>query len=35
VILLQTFHALVERDEVEQVPAPDFILGETTELIAR
>jgi exopolysaccharide biosynthesis polyprenyl glycosylphosphotransferase len=35
VILLQTFHALVEREEVEQVPAPDFILGEAAELIAR
>lgn len=35
VILMQTFHALVERDEVEQVPAPDFILGDSAELIAR
>jgi len=35
VILMQTFHALVERDEVEQVPAPDFILGDAAELIAR
>ncbi len=35
VILLLTFHALVEREEVEQVPAPDFILGEAAELIAR
>jgi exopolysaccharide biosynthesis polyprenyl glycosylphosphotransferase len=35
VILLQTFHALVERDEVEQVPAPDFILGDAAESIAR
>ena len=35
VILLQTIHALVERSEIEQVPAPDFILGEGTELIAR
>jgi len=34
-IMFQTFHALVERDEVEQVPAPDFILGDATELIAR
>jgi exopolysaccharide biosynthesis polyprenyl glycosylphosphotransferase len=35
VILLQTFHALVEREETEQVPAPDFILGDAAELIAR
>lgn len=35
VILLQTIHALVERSEIEQVPAPDFILGEGAELIAR
>jgi exopolysaccharide biosynthesis polyprenyl glycosylphosphotransferase len=35
VILLQTFHALVERHELEQVPAPDFILGDATEPIAR
>lgn len=35
VILLQTFHALVEREDTEQVPAPDFILGEAAELIAR
>ncbi len=35
VILLQTFHALVERDDVEQVPAPDFILGDAAELIVR
>jgi lipopolysaccharide/colanic/teichoic acid biosynthesis glycosyltransferase len=34
-ILLQTFHALVEREEIEQVPAPDFILGDAAELIAR
>jgi lipopolysaccharide/colanic/teichoic acid biosynthesis glycosyltransferase len=34
-IMFQTFHALVERDEIEQVPAPDFILGDATELIAR
>jgi len=35
VIMFQTFHALVERDEVEQVPAQDFILGDAAELIAR
>lgn len=35
VILLQTFHALVEREDVEQVPAPDFILGDSAELITR
>ncbi len=35
VILLQTFHALVEREDVEQVPAPDFILGDAAELITR
>jgi len=29
VILLQTFHALAEREESEQVPAPDFILGDS------
>jgi exopolysaccharide biosynthesis polyprenyl glycosylphosphotransferase len=34
VILLQTIPALVERAEIEQVPAPDFILGDATELIA-
>ncbi len=35
VILLQTFHALVEREDTEQVPAPDFILGDAAELITR
>ncbi len=35
VILLQTFHALVEREDTEQVPAPDFILGDSAELITR
>ena len=35
VILMQTFHALIEREDVEQVPAPDFILGDAAELIAR
>ncbi len=35
VILLQTFHALVEREDTEQVPAPDFILGDAAEPITR
>lgn len=35
VILLQTFHALVVREDTEQVPAPDFILGDSAELITR
>jgi exopolysaccharide biosynthesis polyprenyl glycosylphosphotransferase len=34
IILLQTFHALVERQEAEQVPSPDFILGDATESVA-
>lgn len=35
IILLQTFHALLEREDIEQVPAPDFILGEVSQPIAR
>jgi len=35
VILLQTFHALLEREEAAQVPVPDFILGDTTEPLVR
>jgi exopolysaccharide biosynthesis polyprenyl glycosylphosphotransferase len=35
VILLQTFHALIERDDAQQVPSEDFILGDPDELIAR
>ena len=31
-ILVQTLHALVERDVEEQTPAEDFILGEAAEL---
>jgi exopolysaccharide biosynthesis polyprenyl glycosylphosphotransferase len=34
-ILLQTVHVLVERDHEEQLPAKDFILGETVELVGR
>jgi exopolysaccharide biosynthesis polyprenyl glycosylphosphotransferase len=35
-ILLQTLHVLVERNpEEEQLPAKDFILGETVELVGR
>jgi exopolysaccharide biosynthesis polyprenyl glycosylphosphotransferase len=34
-ILLQTVHVLVERDREEQLPAKDFILGETVELVGR
>ena len=32
-ILLQTVHVLVERDREEQLPAKDFILGETIEFV--
>ena len=32
-ILLQTVHVLVERDREEQLPAKDFILGDTIELV--
>jgi exopolysaccharide biosynthesis polyprenyl glycosylphosphotransferase len=32
-LLLQTLHVLVERDRQEQLPAKDFILGETVELV--
>ncbi len=32
-ILLQTVHVLVERDREEQLPAKDFILGETVEFV--
>jgi exopolysaccharide biosynthesis polyprenyl glycosylphosphotransferase len=32
-LLLQTLHVLVERDREEQLPAKDFILGETVELV--
>jgi exopolysaccharide biosynthesis polyprenyl glycosylphosphotransferase len=32
-ILAQTLHALVERDGEEQLPAEDFILGESAELV--
>lgn len=35
VILLQTFRALVESEESDQMPAPDFILGDSDELVAR
>lgn len=35
IILLQTFHALVDRHEVEQVPSRDFILGDASGSIAR
>jgi len=34
-ILLQTVHVLVERDREEQLPAKDFILGETIEFVGR
>jgi exopolysaccharide biosynthesis polyprenyl glycosylphosphotransferase len=34
-IMLQTLHVLVERDREEQLPAKDFILGETVELVGR
>jgi exopolysaccharide biosynthesis polyprenyl glycosylphosphotransferase len=34
-IMLQTAHVLVERDREEQLPAKDFILGETVELVGR
>ena len=32
-ILLQTVHVLVERDREEQLPAKDFILGDTIEFV--
>jgi exopolysaccharide biosynthesis polyprenyl glycosylphosphotransferase len=32
-ILLQTVHVLVERDREEQLPAKDFILGDTVEFV--
>ncbi len=31
-ICLQTFHALIERTQEEDLPAPDFILGEARDL---
>ena len=31
-ILAQTLHALVEQEGEEQLPARDFILGDTVEL---
>ena len=34
-IMVQTLHALVERDRMEQLPAEDFILGEAAELVGR
>jgi exopolysaccharide biosynthesis polyprenyl glycosylphosphotransferase len=34
-ILLQTVHVLVERDREEQLPAKDFILGDTVEFVGR
>ncbi|MEA2330024.1 MAG: hypothetical protein QOH58_162 [Thermoleophilaceae bacterium] len=34
-ILLQTVHVLVEHDREEQLPAKDFILGETIEFVGR
>ena len=32
-ILLQNVHVLVERDSEEQLPAKDFILGDTIEFV--
>jgi exopolysaccharide biosynthesis polyprenyl glycosylphosphotransferase len=32
-VLLQTVHVLVERDREEQLPAKDFILGDTVEFV--
>jgi exopolysaccharide biosynthesis polyprenyl glycosylphosphotransferase len=32
-ILAQTFHALVERERMSQLPAEDFILGDAAELV--
>jgi lipopolysaccharide/colanic/teichoic acid biosynthesis glycosyltransferase len=32
-IMVQTLHVLVERDREEQLPAHDFILGDTSELL--
>ncbi len=34
-IVLQTLYALVEREEEEGLPAPDFILGEAADLVPR
>lgn len=34
-ILVQTLHALVEREGEEQLPARDFILGDAVELVGR
>jgi exopolysaccharide biosynthesis polyprenyl glycosylphosphotransferase len=34
-ILLQTFHALLERTDTEGLPAPDFILGEAADPLPR
>ena len=34
IILVQTFRALIERHDTEQMPALDFILGDTPEQIA-
>jgi len=34
-VLLQTVHVLVERDREEQLPAKDFILGDTVEFVGR
>jgi lipopolysaccharide/colanic/teichoic acid biosynthesis glycosyltransferase len=34
-VLVQTLHALVERDIEQQLPAEDFILGEAAELVPR
>jgi exopolysaccharide biosynthesis polyprenyl glycosylphosphotransferase len=34
-ILIQTLHALTERDREDQMPAEDFILGEAAELVGR
>lgn len=34
-ILMQTLHALIENEEEEHLPAPDFIIGEHAELAPR
>jgi exopolysaccharide biosynthesis polyprenyl glycosylphosphotransferase len=34
-VMLQTVHVLVESDREEQLPAKDFILGETVEFVGR
>jgi hypothetical protein len=34
-ILVQTLHALTERDREDQMPAEDFILGEAAEFVGR